>query len=72
MNETCFEAINSNVLHHRTKSFHSSWTFRLQHDKACNMVNCPESTNNNEKLRSFKSKENIHKKEVGSYRGFGY
>ena len=34
----------SNVLHHRTKSFHSSWSFRLQHDKACNMVNCPEST----------------------------
>ena len=28
--------------------------------------------NNNEKFRSFKSKENIHKKEVGSYRGFGY
>ena len=26
------------------------------------------STNNNEKLRSFKSKENIHKKEVGPYR----
>ena len=29
-------------------------------------------TNNNEKFRSFKSKENIHKKEVGPYRGFGY
>ena len=28
--------------------------------------------NNNEKLRSFKSKENIHKKEVWPYRGFGY
>ena len=28
--------------------------------------------NNNEKFRSFKSKENNHKKEVGSYRGFGY
>ena len=28
--------------------------------------------NNNKKFRSFKSKENIHKKEVGSYRGFGY
>ena len=28
--------------------------------------------NNNEKFRSFKSKENIHKKEVGPYRGFGY
>ena len=27
--------------------------------------------NNNEKFRSFKSKENIHKKEVGPYRGFG-
>ena len=25
--------------------------------------------NNNEKLRSFKSKESIHKKEVGPYRG---
>ena len=24
------------------------------------------------KLRSFKSKENIHKKEVGPYHGFGY
>ena len=29
-------------------------------------------TNNNEKFKSFKSKENIHKKEVGPYRGFGY
>ena len=28
--------------------------------------------NNNEKFRSFKSKENIHKKEVGPYRGLGY
>ena len=28
--------------------------------------------NNNKKLRSFKSKENIHKKEVGPYHGFGY
>ena len=28
--------------------------------------------NNNEKLRSFQSKENNHKKEVGPYRGFGY
>ena len=25
---------------------------------------------NNKKFRSFKSKENIHKKEVGRYRGF--
>ena len=30
------------------------------------------SMDNNEKFRSFKSKENIHKKEVGPYRGFGY
>ena len=28
--------------------------------------------NNNEKFRSFKRKENIHKKEVGPYRGVGY
>ena len=28
--------------------------------------------NNNEKFRSFKSKENIHKKEVRPYHGFGY
>ena len=27
---------------------------------------------NNEKFRSFKSKENIHKIEVGPYRGFSY
>ena len=27
---------------------------------------------NNDKFRSFKSKENIHKKEVGPYCGFGY
>ena len=33
---------------------------------------CTFFINNNEKLRSFKSKENIHKKEVGPYRGFGY
>ena len=30
------------------------------------------SANNNEKFRFFKSKENIHKNEVGPYRGFGY
>ena len=29
-------------------------------------------TNDNKKLSSFKSKENIHKKEVGPYHGFGY
>ena len=28
--------------------------------------------NKNEKFRSFKSKENIHKKDVGPYRSFGY
>ena len=28
------------------------------------------TTNNNEKFRSLKSKENIHKKEVGPYRDF--
>ena len=28
--------------------------------------------NNNKKLRSFESKDNIHKKEVGPYHGFGY
>ena len=28
--------------------------------------------NNNKKFRSFKSKENIHKKEVGSNHGYGY
>ena len=28
--------------------------------------------NNNKKFRSFESKENIHKKEVGPYHGFGY
>ena len=27
---------------------------------------------NNKKFRSFKSKENIYKKEVGPYHGFGY
>ena len=30
------------------------------------------SPDNNEKFRSFKSKETIHKKEVGPYHGFGY
>ena len=28
--------------------------------------------NNNKKFRSCKSKENIHKTEVGPYHGFGY
>ena len=28
--------------------------------------------NNNKKFRSFESKENIHKKEVGPYHGFDY
>ena len=31
-----------------------------------------DSSDNNEKFRSFKSKENIHKKEVGPHRSFGY
>ena len=30
------------------------------------------TTNNNEKFRSLKSKENIQKKGVGPYHGFGY
>ena len=30
------------------------------------------TTNNNEKCRYFKSKENTHKKEVGPYHSFGY
>ena len=30
------------------------------------------SINDNKKFRSFKSIENIHKKEVGPYHGFGY
>ena len=34
--------------------------------------NSGEVLSNNEKFRSFKSKENIHKKEVRPYRGFGY
>ena len=29
-------------------------------------------TNNNEKFKTLKSKENIHKKEFGPYRSFGY
>ena len=28
--------------------------------------------NNSKNVRSFRSKENIHKIEVGQYRGFGY
>ena len=35
------------------------------------VINRPVA-NNNEKFRSFKSKENIHKKEVGPYRSFSY
>ena len=31
-----------------------------------------QSVDNNEKFRSFKSQENIHKKEVWPYPGFGY
>ena len=31
-----------------------------------------QQRDNDKKFRSFKSKENIHKKEVGPYRGFGY
>ena len=31
-----------------------------------------DHSNNNKKFRSLKSKENIHKKEVGPYHGFGY
>ena len=29
-------------------------------------------SNNNKRFKSFKSKENIHKKDVGPYHGFGY
>ena len=35
-------------------------------------INFTKTSNNNEMCRSSKSKENIHKKEVGPYRGFGY
>ena len=31
-----------------------------------------DNRDNNKKFRSFKSKENIHKKEVGPYHGFSY
>ena len=40
--------------------------------RAVRFVTLNYSYNNNEKVRSFKSKENIHKKKVGPYRGFGY
>ena len=43
--------------------------FTLKHVSLMHMCN---KTNNNEKFRFFKSKENIRKKEVGPYRGFGY
>ena len=39
---------------------------------AVDYKNMKNKINNNKKFRSFKSKENIHKKEVGPYRGFGY
>ena len=32
-------------------------------------ISIGSTVNKNEKFRSFKSKENIHKKEVGPYRG---
>ena len=38
-------------------------------------ISCGSETiliNNYKKFTSFKSKENIHKKEVGPYHGFGY
>ena len=41
------------------------------HSRYC-VRDCYHFLNNNEKFRSFKSKENIHKKKVGPYRGFGY
>ena len=34
--------------------------------------NTHDKCHNNEKFRSFKSIENIYKKEVGPYHGFGY
>ena len=37
-----------------------------------NKVLLIKTCNNNKKFRSFKSKGNIHKKEVGPYHGFGY
>ena len=40
--------------------------------KKMQRYNAQKDRNCNKKLRSFKSKEYIHKKEVGPYRGFGY
>ena len=41
-------------------------------DNTVPLLRKSEISNNNKKLRSFKSKENIHKKELGPYHGFGY
>ena len=35
-------------------------------------TNQNKQRDNNKKFRSFKSKENIYKKDVGPYHGFGY
>ena len=35
-------------------------------------IHMHDTLNKTKKFRSFKSKENIHKKEVGPYHGFGY
>ena len=57
-----------NMLNHLIK------TDRIVHAHSEAFVACQTyySVNKNKKFRSFKSKENIHKKEVGPYQGFGY
>ena len=49
---------------------HSSCERRIKLCNVCDdtFVSFINSCNNNEKFRSFKSKENIRKKEVGPYR----
>ena len=45
---------------------------RFSHYKSMGILRPSRTRNNNKKFRSFNSKENIHKKEVGPYRVFGY
>ena len=62
------------------------WSVGISFDVICTIDECGETfydchtaqhpaaviRNNSKKFRSFKSKENIHKKEVWPYHGFGY
>ena len=74
---TCFKSRSNTVAYLFLRGLNRrDWSiiYRSSVDKASELrLHYTSSVgNNNKKFRSFESKENIHKKEIGPYHGFGY